>query len=498
MASVTFSAAVGGDGSTVTDDTNASTGLDNYGYVTRFVPALGQFVAVAANTVAQATAAAASAASALNAPGTNATSTTSLTIGTGNQVLTIQTGKAYVVGQTLVIASTASPANQMTGIVTAYNSGTGALTVNVSQIAGSGTFAAWTVSMGVVVNSTLPSQTGNNGKFLTTNGTAASWSAVLVPTNNLSDLGSVSTARTNLGLGTSATVNTGTSGATIPLLNAANTWGAKQTTAPSTTGGASLNIADGTAPTSPVSGDFWAAAGALQYRSSGGSTKTLMTTDGNTTGSAATLTTSRSLTITGDGAWTVNFNGSANVSASLTLATVNSNVGSFGDGFTVPAFTVNAKGLVTAVSAVSIPTLVGDSGSGGTKGLAPAPAAGDAALNKYLRADGTWGQAFFESAPISFVAAQNSTALAHGLGVKPKRVELYLQCVSAQLGHAVGDEVRLGGISSNNGAEAWIIDATNLGYVVGSAGIGVLNGTTGTFTTVTAANWRIIIRAWAA
>ena len=34
--------------------------------------------------------------------------------------------------------------------------------------------------------------------------------------------------------------------------------------------------------------------------------------------------------------------------------------------------------------------MVGDSGSGGTKGLAPAPAAGDAAAGKYLKADGTW------------------------------------------------------------------------------------------------------------
>lgn len=33
---------------------------------------------------------------------------------------------------------------------------------------------------------------------------------------------------------------------------------------------------------------------------------------------------------------------------------------------------------------------VGDSGAGGTKGLVPAPAAGDAAANKYLFADGTW------------------------------------------------------------------------------------------------------------
>lgn len=36
-------------------------------------------------------------------------------------------------------------------------------------------------------------------------------------------------ARTNLGLGTSATQNTGTSGATVPLLNGANTWSANQT-----------------------------------------------------------------------------------------------------------------------------------------------------------------------------------------------------------------------------------------------------------------------------
>jgi hypothetical protein len=34
--------------------------------------------------------------------------------------------------------------------------------------------------------------------------------------------------------------------------------------------------------------------------------------------------------------------------------------------------------------------LVGDSGAGGTRGLVPAPAAGDAAAGKFLKADGTW------------------------------------------------------------------------------------------------------------
>ena len=43
----------------------------------------------------------------------------------------------------------------------------------------------------------------------------------------------------------------------------------------------------------------------------------------------------------------------------------------------------------TQVTADLIP-MVGDSGAGGTKGLVPAPATGDAAAGKYLKADGTW------------------------------------------------------------------------------------------------------------
>lgn len=46
---------------------------------------------------------------------------------------------------------------------------------------------------------------------------------------------------------------------------------------------------------------------------------------------------------------------------------------------------------LTATEATAIlGAMVGDSGSGGTKGLVPAPASGDAAAGKYLKADGTW------------------------------------------------------------------------------------------------------------
>lgn len=102
----------------------------------------------AATATTQATAATNAATSALNAPGTNATSTTSLAVGTGAKSLTIQTGKSFTVGQAVVIADTAAPGtNWMWGQITAYNSGTGALTVQVSDIGGSGTKTAWTISI---------------------------------------------------------------------------------------------------------------------------------------------------------------------------------------------------------------------------------------------------------------------------------------------------------------------------------------------------------------
>jgi hypothetical protein len=83
---------------------------------------------------------------------------------------------------------------------------------------------------------------------------------------------------------------------------------------------------------------------------------------GNLTGNAGTATTletARTISLIGDVSYTSgSFNGSANVSGTATLATVNSNVGTFGSATAIPVVTVNGKGLVTAVStiAVSIPS----------------------------------------------------------------------------------------------------------------------------------------------
>lgn len=70
---------------------------------------------------------------------------------------------------------------------------------------------------------------------------------------------------------------------------------------------------------------------------------------------ATTLATGRTIAITGDLTYTSpSFNGSGNVTAAGTLATVNSNVGSFGSSTAIPVVTVNAKGLVTAVSTATV------------------------------------------------------------------------------------------------------------------------------------------------
>lgn len=121
-----------------------------------------------------ATAAAASAASAANAPGTSATSTTSLTVGIGSKSLTIQTGKAFAVGQTVVIASSASPTNQMTGLVTAHNNTTGALTVDVERADGAGTYANWVVALAARPIAGLD-PSGQSGKVLSSDGTNFAW-----------------------------------------------------------------------------------------------------------------------------------------------------------------------------------------------------------------------------------------------------------------------------------------------------------------------------------
>ena len=119
-----------------------------------------------------------------------------------------------------------------------------------------------------------------------------------------------------------------------------------------------------------------------------GGTKTFSSTisgsvSGNA-GTATTLATGRTIAITGDLSYTSpSFDGSANVTATGTLATVNSNVGTY------LKTTVNAKGLVTAAATANIndlttPTANYAFGGFAITGLADPTNAQDAATKNYV------------------------------------------------------------------------------------------------------------------
>lgn len=78
---------------------------------------------------------------------------------------------------------------------------------------------------------------------------------------------------------------------------------------------------------------------------------------------------------------------------------------------------------LTATQATAIlNNFVGDSGSGGTKGLVPAPAAGEGAAKEYLTADGTWSNELkawgvFSGTDGSTVAARNLTCVRDSAGI---------------------------------------------------------------------------------
>ena len=78
---------------------------------------------------------------------------------------------------------------------------------------------------------------------------------------------------------------------------------------------------------------------------------------GDVTGNASTATalqTARSISITGDATWTVTFDGTANVTAGLTLANSGVTAGTYGSASSVAQVTFDAKGRATSASSVTI------------------------------------------------------------------------------------------------------------------------------------------------
>ena len=105
----------------------------------------------------------------------------------------------------------------------------------------------------------------------------------------------------------------------------------------------------------------------------------------------------------------------------------------------------------------------------------------------------------FESAALTITASTDLNAV-HGLGVVPQGMQAFIRCGTAELGYAIDDEVEF--LNGNAGSPPTIhykglySNLTNIGWVTG-ASLAITNRTTGEMDTITLANWKLILRAYA-
>tara|TARA_R100001086_G_scaffold233723_1_gene155524 strand:+ start:66 stop:449 length:384 start_codon:yes stop_codon:yes gene_type:complete len=98
------------------------------------------------------------------------------------------------------------------------------------------------------------------------------------------------------------------------------------------------------------------------------------------------------------------------------------------------------------------------------------------------------------------ITGGGALTIAHGLGITPYNIQIWVKNTSAELNYSVDDEFQqyAGDLSGNNRGVSIVPDATNLNVRYGSAAnvFSGLNKTTGASAVLVDSKWKLILRVW--
>jgi len=360
------------------------------------------------------------------------TSTTSVLIGPGAKSFTASTGKSWAVGAWLYIADTATPANYMIGNVTAYTGGTGALTVNVVQIGGSGTIASWSIGMTMPTGSLMGGAAGS------------------LPYQSAAS--------------TTAFLAAGTAG--LFLVAGAGAAPAWSSTLPATATATTPAIADN--DTSVATGAF--------VRLVGPARASIVARS-----AAATLTAADASTLqlcSGATAYTLTLPAASAVPAGFPIEFVSS--------ATVPV-TISRAGTdtINGLTAAALTTMSLDSAGEGATLVSNGS-------NAWVFVSEP-GRRTYESAwTATLPAASTATTFTHGLGAAPRYARIMAECAAADGTFAVGDRVMpwTGTLSGFAAPPSFVFNTTSLILTTTNTSWYAVPKTGGAEVILTAASWR--------